>query len=115
MERTNNEESDYKEVGAGVFGAPKNVVIDDDDNEVAGNGVTFVDDVLINAFDFVYGDGESREVLDEVEKKKPPPMPEVLKALASGLLISLADNSLPQCDCNEEGFWSIETILECQK
>ncbi|CAL5347356.1 hypothetical protein CsSME_00033669 [Camellia sinensis var. sinensis] len=46
----------------------------------------------------------------------------MLKALASGLLISLflfsitaAYNGLPQCDCNEEGFWSTETILECQK
>ncbi|CAL5439896.1 unnamed protein product [Camellia sinensis] len=59
------------EVDARVFRAPENVVIDNDDNEVPGNGVTFVDDILINAFDFVYGDGESREVLDEAEKKKP--------------------------------------------
>ncbi|KAI8004013.1 Ethylene receptor 2 [Camellia lanceoleosa] len=46
----------------------------------------------------------------------------MLKALASGLLISVflfsitaAYDGLPQCDCNEEGFWSTETILECQK
>ncbi|KAL6989843.1 Enoyl-[acyl-carrier-protein] reductase [NADPH, B-specific] 2, mitochondrial [Sarracenia purpurea var. burkii] len=46
----------------------------------------------------------------------------MLKALLPGLLIllslfsiSAADNGFPQCDCNEEGFWSIENILECQK
>lgn len=47
----------------------------------------------------------------------------MLKKLASGLLISsflisvsVADNGFPRCDCNEEGgFWSIESILECQK
>lgn len=47
----------------------------------------------------------------------------MLKKLASGLLISsflisisAADNGFPRCDCNEEvGFWSTESILECQK
>ncbi|KAI3469720.1 hypothetical protein Pfo_026383 [Paulownia fortunei] len=45
----------------------------------------------------------------------------MLKALASGLLflslflsISAADNGF-RCNCDEEGFWSIENILECQK
>ncbi|KAA8548775.1 hypothetical protein F0562_000459 [Nyssa sinensis] len=46
----------------------------------------------------------------------------MLKTLASGLLISSllfsvsgADNGFPRCNCDEEGFWSIESILECQK
>ncbi|GMH08515.1 hypothetical protein Nepgr_010355 [Nepenthes gracilis] len=44
------------------------------------------------------------------------------RALATGLLIyghlisvSAADNEYPRCNCDEEGFWSIENILECQK
>ncbi|KAK6145964.1 hypothetical protein DH2020_019833 [Rehmannia glutinosa] len=44
------------------------------------------------------------------------------KALASVLLtlslllsISVADDGFPRCNCDEEGFWSIETILECQR
>lgn len=44
------------------------------------------------------------------------------KALASLLLflslylsISAADNGFPRCNCDEEGFWSIETIMECQR
>ncbi|XP_028127349.1 ethylene receptor 2-like [Camellia sinensis] len=46
----------------------------------------------------------------------------MLKTLAYGLLISsflfsisAADNGFPRCDCNEEGFWSTENILTCQK
>ncbi|XP_044485748.1 ethylene receptor 2-like [Mangifera indica] len=47
----------------------------------------------------------------------------MLKALATGLLIfsllisvSVADNGFPRCNCDDEGsFWSIESILECQK
>ncbi|XAR57385.1 Non-specific serine/threonine protein kinase [Bertholletia excelsa] len=45
----------------------------------------------------------------------------MLKALASGLLISSflfsisAAENFPRCDCNEEGFWNVENILECQK
>ncbi|XP_052190750.1 ethylene receptor 2-like [Diospyros lotus] len=46
----------------------------------------------------------------------------MLKTLASGILvssilfsISAADNGFPRCDCNEEGFWSTENILVCQK
>jgi ethylene receptor len=47
----------------------------------------------------------------------------MLKALASGLLISLiitsvsaADNGYPRCNCEDEGsLWSVESILECQK
>ncbi|KAK4405851.1 Ethylene receptor 2 [Sesamum angolense] len=45
----------------------------------------------------------------------------MLKALASGLLflslllsVSAADNGF-RCNCDEEWFWSIESILECQK
>lgn len=45
----------------------------------------------------------------------------MLKALASALFllslflsISAADNGF-RCNCDEEGFWSIENILECQK
>ncbi|CAK9172358.1 unnamed protein product [Ilex paraguariensis] len=45
----------------------------------------------------------------------------MLKTLASGLLISsflisisAADNGFPR-DCGEDGFWSTENILECQK
>ncbi|CAH2068661.1 unnamed protein product [Thlaspi arvense] len=43
------------------------------------------------------------------------------RALASGLLISSflfsisAAENFPRCDCNEEGFWNVENILECQK
>ncbi|PIM97803.1 Sensory transduction histidine kinase [Handroanthus impetiginosus] len=44
------------------------------------------------------------------------------KALASALLIlsfflsiSAADNGFTRCNCDEEGFWSIELILECQR
>ncbi|GFY84963.1 signal transduction histidine kinase, hybrid-type, ethylene sensor [Actinidia rufa] len=46
----------------------------------------------------------------------------MLKALASGLLIcsflfsiAAAETGFPRCDCNEEGFWSTDRILECQK
>uniref|UniRef100_A0A5B6ZPR9 Ethylene receptor n=1 Tax=Davidia involucrata TaxID=16924 RepID=A0A5B6ZPR9_DAVIN len=46
----------------------------------------------------------------------------MLKTLASGLLISSllfsvsgADNGFPRCNCDEEGFWGIESILECQR
>ncbi|KAJ4954946.1 hypothetical protein NE237_011729 [Protea cynaroides] len=44
------------------------------------------------------------------------------KALARGLLISFLllsvsaiDNGYPRCNCEEEGFWSVENILECQR
>ncbi|XP_047336328.1 protein EIN4-like [Impatiens glandulifera] len=45
------------------------------------------------------------------------------KALVFGLLISslllsistASDNGFSRCDCNEDGFWSIEMIMECQK
>ncbi|KAG6727068.1 hypothetical protein I3842_02G113200 [Carya illinoinensis] len=47
----------------------------------------------------------------------------MLKALTSGLLISLfilsvsaADDGYPRCNCEDEGsLWSIESILQCQK
>lgn len=51
----------------------------------------------------------------------------MLKALASGLLLisssllisaasSTSDNEFPRCNCDDEGsFWSIESILECQR
>ncbi|XP_059632391.1 protein EIN4-like [Cornus florida] len=46
----------------------------------------------------------------------------MLKALASGLLISsllfsisAADNGFPRCNCDDEGFWSVERIMECQR
>lgn len=46
----------------------------------------------------------------------------MLKRLAPGLLISsllisasAVDNSFPRCNCEDEGFWSVENILECQK
>ncbi|KAL5542186.1 hypothetical protein UlMin_009896 [Ulmus minor] len=47
----------------------------------------------------------------------------MLKALASGLLISCLlicvsanDNEFPRCNCDDEGsLWSIESILECQR
>ncbi|KAK3024875.1 hypothetical protein RJ639_044012 [Escallonia herrerae] len=46
----------------------------------------------------------------------------MFKTLASGLLISsllvslsTADNGFPRCNCDEEGFWSIENLLSCQK
>ncbi|CAK9165446.1 unnamed protein product [Ilex paraguariensis] len=46
----------------------------------------------------------------------------MLRTLASGLLISsflfsisAADNGFPRCNCDEVGFWSTESILECQK
>ncbi|KAL1561818.1 Enoyl-[acyl-carrier-protein] reductase [NADPH, B-specific] 2, mitochondrial [Salvia divinorum] len=44
------------------------------------------------------------------------------KALASLLIIlslylsiSAADNGFPRCNCDDEGFWSVETIMECQR
>ncbi|KAF8388205.1 hypothetical protein HHK36_026871 [Tetracentron sinense] len=46
----------------------------------------------------------------------------MLKALAPGLLISslllsvsAIDNGYPRCNCDDEGFWSVESILECQR
>ncbi|XP_059650902.1 ethylene receptor 2-like [Cornus florida] len=46
----------------------------------------------------------------------------MVKTLASVLLIcwllfsiSAADNGYSRCNCEDEGFWSIESILECQK
>lgn len=46
----------------------------------------------------------------------------MLRTLASALLVlsffvslSAADNGFPRCNCDDEGFWSIESILECQK
>ncbi|XP_007030485.2 PREDICTED: protein EIN4 isoform X1 [Theobroma cacao] len=46
----------------------------------------------------------------------------MLRALAQGLLISLfvisvsaTDNEFPNCNCDDEGLWSIHSILECQK
>ncbi|XP_009782486.1 ethylene receptor 2-like [Nicotiana sylvestris] len=46
----------------------------------------------------------------------------MLRTLASALLIlsflvslSAADNGFPRCNCDDEGFWSIERILECQR
>lgn len=52
----------YDEVDAGVIGAPKDVVIDDD--EVAGNGVAFVDNVLVHTFLVVNGYGQRRQLGD---------------------------------------------------
>lgn len=44
------------------------------------------------------------------------------KSLVFGLLIlwglfsiSAANDGFPRCNCDEEGFWSLESILECQK
>ncbi|XP_073056736.1 ethylene receptor 2-like isoform X1 [Primulina eburnea] len=31
------------------------------------------------------------------------------------ILVAAAENGLSRCNCDEEGFWSIETLLECQK
>ncbi|KAM7466972.1 hypothetical protein LguiB_014534 [Lonicera macranthoides] len=49
-------------------------------------------------------------------------MDAMLRTLASGLLISTflvsiaaEDNGFPRCNCDDEGFWSIESIMECQK
>ncbi|XP_021282308.1 protein EIN4 [Herrania umbratica] len=46
----------------------------------------------------------------------------MLRALAHGLLISFfvisvsaTDNEFPNCNCDDEGLWSIHSILECQK
>lgn len=46
----------------------------------------------------------------------------MLRALGQGLLISVllisvsaTDNEFPRCNCEDEGFWSIESILECQR
>nr|AKA58500.1 ethylene receptor 2 [Paeonia lactiflora] len=46
----------------------------------------------------------------------------MLRTLAPGLLISslllsvsATDNGFPRCNCEEEGFWSVESILECQR
>ncbi|KAL0392787.1 UNVERIFIED_CONTAM: Ethylene receptor 2 [Sesamum radiatum] len=46
----------------------------------------------------------------------------MLKALASLLFfllfflsISAAENGFPRCNCDEEGSWSIDTIMECQR
>lgn len=46
----------------------------------------------------------------------------MLKTLASGLLISsllisvsAANNEFPRCNCEDEGFWSVENILEAQR
>ncbi|XP_059298958.1 ethylene receptor 2-like [Lycium ferocissimum] len=46
----------------------------------------------------------------------------MLKTLALALLISsflvsltAADNGDPRCNCDDEGFWSVEGILECQR
>ncbi|NP_001313086.1 histidine kinase1 precursor [Nicotiana tabacum] len=40
-----------------------------------------------------------------------------LALLISAFLVSLsaADNGFPRCNCDDEGFWSIERILECQR
>ncbi|XP_073046813.1 ethylene receptor 2-like [Primulina eburnea] len=49
-------------------------------------------------------------------------MDAMLKTLASVMLIlsffvsvSASDNEFPRCSCDDEGFWSIENILECQR
>lgn len=68
IEQRERERESYDEVDAGVIGAPEDVVIDDD--EVTGDGVTFVEYVLVDAFDVGYSDGESREVLNEDEEQK---------------------------------------------
>ncbi|CAI9775950.1 unnamed protein product [Fraxinus pennsylvanica] len=46
----------------------------------------------------------------------------VVRTLAVELLILLylisissAENGFPRCNCDEEGFWSVDSILECQK
>ncbi|KAB2064642.1 hypothetical protein ES319_A09G034300v1 [Gossypium barbadense] len=46
----------------------------------------------------------------------------MLRAVAFGLLISLfavlvsaTDNELASCNCDDEGLWSVHSILECQK
>lgn len=46
----------------------------------------------------------------------------MLKALAPGLLlttlilsVTASDNGFANCNCDDEGFWSIHNILECQK
>ncbi|KAK8712726.1 hypothetical protein V6N13_147954 [Hibiscus sabdariffa] len=46
----------------------------------------------------------------------------MLRALALGLLISLftvsvsgTENEFATCNCDDEGFWSVHSILECQK
>ncbi|TYH01236.1 hypothetical protein ES288_A09G041900v1 [Gossypium darwinii] len=46
----------------------------------------------------------------------------MLRAVAFGLLISLfavlvsaTDNELTSCNCDDEGLWSVHSILECQK
>ncbi|KAJ9682423.1 hypothetical protein PVL29_018355 [Vitis rotundifolia] len=46
----------------------------------------------------------------------------MLKALAPGLLlttlilsVTAIDNGFANCNCDDEGFWSIHNILECQK
>nr|AAZ81985.1 ethylene receptor [Petunia x hybrida] len=46
----------------------------------------------------------------------------MLRTLASVLLISsflvylsAADDGFPRCNCEDDGFWSIESILECQR
>ncbi|XVF57171.1 hypothetical protein PTKIN_Ptkin06aG0182600 [Pterospermum kingtungense] len=46
----------------------------------------------------------------------------MLRALALGLLISFSvisvsaiDNDFANCNCDDEGLWSIQSILECQK
>ncbi|PPD72796.1 hypothetical protein GOBAR_DD30300 [Gossypium barbadense] len=46
----------------------------------------------------------------------------MLRAVALGLLISLfvvlvsgTDNELASCNCDDEGLWSVHSILECQK
>lgn len=39
----------------------------------------------------------------------------LLLVLSLFLSVSAADNGFPRCNCDEEGFWSIETIMECQR
>lgn len=57
----------YREIDAGMIGVPEDVVIDDD--EVPRNGVAFVEDVLVDAFHVIYGDGERRYTANEAQQK----------------------------------------------
>ena len=46
------EDGAYSEIDARVIGAPEDVVVNN--NEVAGNGVILIENVLVDALDVVY-------------------------------------------------------------
>lgn len=58
----------YREIDSRVIGVPEDIVIDD--NEITGNYVVLVEDVLVHAFDVVYRHRKRRDSSEEARKKK---------------------------------------------